>query len=422
MIFVSFSALYGLSGPISVEWGEGLSPIFPRPLHTEFFLLHYSLAVIGLSIGFLLIASGGKVYEEKVAALNIKRLNLEKTALILAILASLMEMVNFLRVGGFGRLLAGKASYQSAVSNLTGTLPSLNMLLLSVAFLGLSFAAGTTVFKKTRNKFIAWIILSAPVWMSLIVLGKRGALLRIFLILFVAASFFKPIKKIKKKWVVVFLSVYVALAFLGGIRSSLALSLATGNWDVVSNRISQSGFWIKALNPATNEFGAPFGNFNTYVLSGDRRLKFGETYLKGMTVVIPRFVWPNKPQTATYEFRDTHFAYEARRGSIAGTAYSSILEAFVNFGSIGVFGIYLLVAFALGWLDNRRNKTKSLAFSIFYLLMIPEALRFHRSSLEMPLFWPLLLTIFGMLAYSVVNAVFFSLKEKKLDRLSTKSI
>lgn len=422
MIFVIFSALYGLSGPITVEWGEGLSAIFPRPFHTEIFLLHYSLAVVGLSSGFLLIASNGKTDGEKLVALNLRRSAMQKTAFALAIIASLMEMINFLRVGGFGTLLAGKASYQSAVSNLTGTLPSVNMLILSIAFLGLSFAVETAFFRKTRGKFLIWIILSAPVWMIFIILGRRGSLLRVFLIFFVAASFFKPIKKIKRKWVVVFLSVYVALAFLGGIRSNLAFSLATGNWDIVSRRISQLGFWIQALNPGTNEFGAAFGNFNTYVLSGDSELMFGETYLKGMTVPIPRFVWPNKPETATYEFRDKYFPHEAKRGAIAGTAYSSILEAYVNFGTFGVLVVYVIVALALGWLENQRKRAKSLWFCVFYLMILPEAVRFHRSSLEMPLFWPLVLTVFGISVYLLVDAVVFSLKAKKQGRSLTNSM
>src|SRR5690606_41874594 len=83
---------------------------------------------------------------------------------------------------------------------------------------------------------------------------------------------------------------------------------------------------ITSLYPARNEFGAPFGNIKTYILYGGSGLRWGETYLIGFAEPIPRFIWPNKPKTVTYEFRDTFFPNWAERGRIAGTAYSSILE------------------------------------------------------------------------------------------------
>lgn len=46
---------------------------------------------------------------------------------------------------------------------------------------------------------------------------------------------------------------------------------------------------LSSLNPALNEFGASFGNYSTFLQAGDFALLWGESYLKDLTVVIPRF-------------------------------------------------------------------------------------------------------------------------------------
>jgi oligosaccharide repeat unit polymerase len=318
-----------------------------------------------------------------------------------------MELVNFLRVGGFKTLFAGKAAYQSAVSELTGTLPSIEIMLLSVALLGLLFSISKVRSRKIWTSYlIFWLILSLPVILNLIVLGRRGPLLSLFIVFIVGCFYFKPLTSVKFKWIVVVLILYLVMGLLYGIRAQAGYVLTSKDWGILTTRITKLEFWAVSLNPASNEFGAPFGNFNTYILSRTSELRFGETYLTGLTIPIPRFIWLNKPRSITYEFRDTYFPDWAMRGAIAGTAYSSILEAYVNFGTVGVPIFYFSLVLIIGWLEKVRLQKESLAFSIFYLTLLPKAISFHRSSFEMPLFWPLILTCLGMSAYIIINSLF----------------
>ena len=82
------------------------------------------------------------------------------------------------------------------------------------------------------------------------------------------------------------------------------------------------------------------------MVKGDYEFKYGESYVKGLLITIPSFLYPwEKPQQITYEFRDKYFAEEAKRSSIAGTAFSSIMESYWNFGYVGIVIMYIIFFF-----------------------------------------------------------------------------
>lgn len=410
VIFLIFSALYGLSGPVTARYGEGLPAIFPTPYLIDQFLLHYAIAILGIAVGLILISvTNTRVtkVEKKVGSWD--RRILFVLAYIFALSASFMELVNFFRVGGVETLFAGKATYQGAISELTGTLPSIEIMLLSTAFMGLSISISLNRPKRLWILYMFfWLISSFPLIVNLIILGGRGVLISIIIVFIIGLFYYKPLENIKFKWIIAVLILYVMMCFLYGIRAQIGYFFQSGDWGIMTSRISKLDFWVANLNPARNEFGAPFGNFNTYILLSDKNeLRFGETYFRGLTIPIPRFIWPDKPISVTYEFRNKFFPSEARRGAIAGTAYSSILEAYVNFGTLGVFIVYIFVAIFMGWLEKSRVKNNSLFFSLFYLTLLPSAISFHRSSFEMPFFWSLFLAYLGNFAYIFIYSLFY---------------
>ena len=419
VIFLAFGSLYGLSGPLAALYGEGLPSVFPRPYLVGEFLVHYSLALIGTTVGLLVVAALKKPDrlpgKTSVPAWDGRVLLV--LAHIFATVASLMEGINFIRVGGWEVLLAGKAAYQSAVSELTFTFPSEMVLFLSVALLGLALGQ----FAASRRKFgnlLIWTLLSTPLLVSWMVLGRRIELLDTLVILFVAYFFWRPVRAVTTRWLLIGLFLYVAFAALYAIRGFLGYALTTGDWSPLSARINEPEFWISALNPVANEFGSPFGNFNTHLLLRElNEPRYGETYLTGLTIPIPRFIWADKPQPITYEFRDTYFSDWAERGAIAGTAFSSLLEAYINFGKAGVAVVYFIVALAMGALERARLRSKSLAFAVFYLTLMPEAITFHRSSLGMPLFWPLVFALLGCCSYVILRSLLRGLPEQTRRRV-----
>ncbi|MEN6396184.1 MAG: O-antigen polysaccharide polymerase Wzy, partial [Methanoregula sp.] len=167
---------------------------------------------------------------------------------------------------------------------------------------------------------------------------------------------------------------------------------------------------FKFMNPGMNEFGAAFGNFSEYVKSGDSTRRWGKTYVTALAVPVPSFLYPGeKPRQITYEFRDRFFSSERARGRIAGTAFSSVLEAYMNFGTAGVLGVYFLVGMALVFLERAKNILQPSAIASIYLLMLPLAQNFHRSSfcsVVNTVFWAIALTMIYRFSYTIsVGAV-----------------
>ena len=405
IIFLAFSAIYSLSGPISILYGGWVYDFYPTPYLVDEFLLHYSLAIIGLAMGLIFVASTTRSSND--AAMLTPAWNTEVLVLLsyaFAAAASLAEIVNFLRVGGLETLYLGKAVYQSAVSELPGTLPSFLIILLSTALLGLSLSTPNMKKKIWIRRLALWLIYSFPLVLSLVILGERSYLLSLIVVLTIGCLFFRPIKGIKFKWITFGILIYSAMAFLYGIRAYLGHVLITGDLNILWARISESSFWPTILNPASNDFGCVFGNFNTYIISEASDFRWGETYLRDMMVVIPRLIWPDKPQTIGFDFRDSYFPEWAQLGVGGGTAYSSILEAYVNFGTIGVPLVYLLLALSMGYLE--RIRSRSIFHAIFYLTILPAAITFHRSDFQNPIFFPLLLALVGSLAYILINSMF----------------
>lgn len=385
LIFYVFSVLYGLSGPINVHWREGLPNIFGNFYNIGSFLVAFAISNIGLLYGVIFykcINKENSFYTpQNLDMLILKKEVFLSLAVLMSFISMIFEVINFIRVGGVSALIRGKAYYQSVLSELTFTLPSRYFVEIAFAFFTLYIAANSR--DKRRNnkaKIIQFFIYMMPYLVINIFLGRRGILLSIVLIVFTGMTFFKPIKNIKPKLIILVVSLYIVMGFLYANRSIASLLLTDINTflDIAfkKERI------VKVLNPGINEFGAPFGNFNMFYIysNANYTLLLGESYLKGLYLIIPSFAYPgNKPKQITYVFRDTFFPFEASRGSIAGTGFSSILEAYWNFGYFGVFLVYFLIGYILQKIDNKL-KYKSLLSAVIYVSIIPWVMTFHRSA------------------------------------------
>jgi oligosaccharide repeat unit polymerase len=387
LIFIAFSTLYGISGPINVVWGDGLNRLFSTQYNTSAFLISYAIANIGLINGItiynLVNKNDNLIAENSIKTVFNNRKELMNIGLFLAAFASLFELINLLRIGGIEMLTTGKAIYQSSTSELTLTLPSYEIMILAFSLVGLFL--GVTYIEKSnekglRFKILLFLMYSTPFLLIKTILGQRGTLLKLFFCIFIGITYFKPIKKIKPKLIIILLIVYVFLAFLFANREIVYLIPDNPNsfFETAFNRERI----VNALNPGANEFGAAFGNYSEYYNEYNSKFspKLGETYIKGLVVPIPSFIYPGeKPKQITYEFRDEFFLSEASRGAIAGTGFSSILEAYMNFNYYGVFFIYVLVGYFLQKID-KVYRNKSLFLIILYTTSISLTISFHRSA------------------------------------------
>src|SRR5690606_35836956 len=126
---------------ISVVLGTGLPEIFPGPYLVNYFLFHFNLGSMGLIVG-IMVSSLWPGVNRKGNSERFSQDFIVVGALVFSLLSFLFESVNLVRVGGIETVLAGKAVYQSAVSELTGTLPTGVTATAAFAFLGLLYFEG----------------------------------------------------------------------------------------------------------------------------------------------------------------------------------------------------------------------------------------------------------------------------------------
>lgn len=403
-VFIVFSTLYGVSGPINVIWGEGLHRLFSTPYNIDAYLISYAIANIGFIIGVVIYnlinnsnsSLDNSIIEYKKETVFIISRKIFNAGLVLALFASIFELINLFRIGGFSILFAGKATYQSLESALILTLPSSEIMIVAFSLIGLYL--GVIHIEKVKEtgmrlKITLLLGVSTPFLLIKIILGQRGTLITLFICILIGITYFKPMQRIKPKLIFILVLLYVFLGFLFANRGIVALiprdSKLFFEMAFDKERI------VNALNPGANEFGAAFGNFNEYYnkVSSNSTPRLGETYIKALVVPIPSFVYPGtKPKQITYEFRDEFFISEASRGAIAGTGFSSILEAYINYKNYGVFFIYLFIGFILQKVD-RYYRYKSLFFMIMYTVLFSLTMSFHRSAFG---------TIFGNLFLNAI--------------------
>jgi oligosaccharide repeat unit polymerase len=380
----------GISGPLNVVWGDGLHRIFSYPYAVGPFLVSYILANIGLVYGitFFHLIRKNNTSSTKSELVNLDKLFEKKKQIMVAgfsliLTGSLFELINIIRVGGITALFSGKAVFQSLSAGLTLTLPSTEIMIIGFSLVAIYL--GVIHAKKYRDRYVklrigVFLLFSAPYILIKTILGQRSVLLTLLICFIIGFYYFKPIKKLKPKLVAVLLIAYVFLAFVFANRG--IVSLIQDNPKQFIETAFQKERVVEALNPGVNEFGAAFGNYSEfYIKTGnDFGSRLGSTYIKGLVVPIPSFVYPgSKPKQITYEFRDELFASEASRGAIAGTGFSSILEAYMNFRYIGV----ILVYFAIGYLLQKIEhvlRYKSIFFILLYTASISQTMSFHRSA------------------------------------------
>lgn len=387
IVFWLFSALYALCIPITIAMGGELDATFHAGNMEENvfpFLVGYSLS----GIGFICAQGSINDYNEENSNYQLVRdtkidLKIVEHGMVLtAFLTTLFELINLMRVGGFLMLFVGKGVYQSAVGDLFLTLPSEVMYSICGAFIGLYLGCQ----KKNQRTciqraLIMTIIFLAPFLLCKIILGQRGVLISSVLSGLSTYTAFCPIKKIQPKMIVLAAVAYVFLMFLYTNRGIVSLLLE--NPEV---------FWEKALdferlkqnlNPGDSEFGASFGNFCMFYekYGIDYDYKFGLTYLQGLVVPIPSFLYiGTKPTQITYAFRDEFFSSWANRSRIASTGFSSILEAYINGGFLGILFVYFVVGIILKKIEKRYRSSDDVLAMIMFSGVVSSCMSFSRSA------------------------------------------
>ncbi len=395
VLFVVFHGLYGLSGPISVNAGQPLNPIFSTPYALTPFMIAYSLATSALGVGMFMARPGGPSSSRPQVGRPIGPAALFAWAAA----ASGMQVINFARAGGIPLLFGGKTAAQSLTNDLVLTLPASHFAIAAMALTGwsLRFAPPGPMRRWCVSAALAGI---APLLASAIILGQRGLILDWLCAGLLGLRLGLP-SRFRAGGLVLVTVGYVALGLVYANRAFVGAALATGDWsDVLSRGLAEDRL-IEAINPAANEFGTPLGNFGEFVGAGISEHRWGETYVRAVLLPIPTRLYPgDKPVQIGMDFRDRFFPELALEGSIAGTAYSSLLEAYDNFGVIGSVVVYFLLGLVLGWLGLLATRSLNVGTLVFCAVLSSGLISFHRSDFADSL---LINAVFGVILMVVAR-------------------
>jgi oligosaccharide repeat unit polymerase len=383
-IFLAFFFIYTFSVPLSILLGFDYNFFDLTEYYMQDYLLQAYLCYMGVAVGVLMFQHtipASSTVEDRRWQLDLNPRLLINLGLLLGMISSLMEVINVIRAGGVASLYAGKAVYQESMGNVEFTLPSRYLCDLAAAIWGIGIA------QRQKVRVIDFLLFIGSISLLLaicLIAGQRGPMLGWLMILFVSITYFRNIKKVGVKIGVGVVVVYVVMSMIFNYRSLISRYMSTG--DLSASKIyNNSDRLSRNFNPANNEFGAAFGNFNVYIKATHNRsadLYWGTTYLQGFLIVIPGFLYPGeKPKQIAYEFRDKYFSVMAERSRISGTGFSSLLEAFMNFGYFGSFLFFILVGRVFVYLESRRMRRDTTTFFILvYLTLLPIAQSFHRGA------------------------------------------
>lgn len=413
VLFSAFHVLYGLAGIISKCWFNQLSATYGNKFVYSPYLIAYSLCTIALLTGIIIARKKYNLSYEN--SINKEDKDIKKYFLFVAYcgfaLTSLCEIINFIRVGGISTLLAGKAIYQAAVDELLFTLPSQYIFQVSLAALGIFLIISISNNEKILiRKIILCICVALPYLTSIILLGRRGPILAMILILLVALFQTKPLKKLSVKLVIILAITYLILGTLYAVRDNIGLLFSDFNKFKENLDIN---YILRTLNPAITEFGCTYGNFNKFYITNDYELLYGKSYLQGLTHIIPSYLYPGeKPKMITYVFRDKYFPVKAEISNVASTGFSSILETYWNFGYAGAL-IYVLYGYLVMFLE-KKIKNRSYFCMLEYISIITAVQSFHRSEFGHIFSEIMLLTIIVLGVY-LFYKIIYSKKNKIFD-------
>ncbi|MGB5610037.1 O-antigen polysaccharide polymerase Wzy [Eudoraea sp.] len=416
-LFMILFGLYGYSVPISVFFDSDIGWHRVAKLRTWqkvddtlfSFLISNQLALLATSLLYLVFVRKRIMRIPNSASLKVSA-NYYRLAILAGILSSLSEALNFLRAGGFATLSQGKAFYQGAINDLVLNIPYEGFFYISIALFGQFFA---TV-KNKKDKYFTYL---PPFFLSIffvlfinLIIGERGTLLVAMVVFILAYTIKRRITRINVSYVLLLSLLYVCFNALTLLREKSVEYKGIGNFlETYEDRL------YRLMNPANTEFGSPALNYRIFI---DKRpdnynYKLGQTYTEISTAFIPRYIYPNKPIGIIYEFRNQYFPERKEMGSTAGTGFSSLLEAYMNFGYFGPFFIYLIFLFFLIYMESRKGRNQ-LFIDLLYLLLFNVFLIFSRSASQYilyTLFLYLCQIIVVILVYKVIPKRMFSISK-----------
>lgn len=380
--FLLLFGLYGYSVPLSVFFNldigwhrvEKLSTWEQVDFTLISFLISNQLAFLAITIVSAIFINKRSMRQKSHEPQKLKLIYFELSLLAGAI-ASVSEAINFIRVGGLSAIVQGKAFYQGAVNDLVLNIPYEGFLFMSAALFSIFFSY-TNGKDRWLRYFLPYVLSVIFVLGINLLIGERGTLV-VFGATFILGYYLRiRLKIIRAKVIVLFLIIYAGINVLTLLREPTVKF--NGIWEFWG-KYNQKIFWL--MNPANTEFAASALNYRIFIDRKEEpyKYKWGNTYSEFIWAFVPTYIYPDKPQSIIYEYRDKYFPERRSMGSTAGTGFSSYIEAYMNYWFFGPFLVYFILAAVLIYLESNRHRS-SLLMCLIYLLSFNIVLIFSRSA------------------------------------------
>ena len=411
-LFILFFGLYGYSVPISILFGLDIGW---HKVAKFYYWDKIDSSLFSFLISNQIALSALVLANEALRKLNVLRTKQHShkfsfftLSILTALLTSIFEFINFARVGGFSAVKKGKAFYQSSVNDLVLNVPTEGYFYVALAFFTLSIVRNETSFKDWNRWFK--FILSVSFFVLLnVLIGERGSLVFGMGVLFLGFTSQIKLKKFRFSLLIFLGIMYLLFNVMTILREP------NKSFNGVQSFIEENGKLLSRLmNPANTEFGSAAFNYRVFI-SEDFEYRLGSSYIEGVLSPIPTYVYRNKPQSISYEYRDKFNSDRKAQGSIAGTGFSSLLEAYVNFGYFGPFVVYFFLGAVLVLLELYRN-TGRLFVDVFYLISFSIFMIFSRSASSY-LFLKLMFYLFQILSPLILYHLLFMGWKRSADDL-----
>ncbi len=276
------------------------------------------------------------------------------------------------------------------------------------------FFAGILNIKRKKSPLYALlvlIIIYSVRYFSLV--QSRNSILLMFVIMVSIYCFYRPLQiRLSRTSFRIWLLGGVGILLLG----YFAYATTIMRYESINHSYAQE----KLDNLFYHIIDGSFGNDENllWLTENDPDLLWGRTYLSGITNLVPRALWPDKPWGAGPELKNMIVPRSYVAGAEGNSSITTgfLTEARMNFGIPGIFLVGMMWALVLRWLHRalRRSQTVFRETLIIYAQVLAATAFVYAEFLGF--FSNLMLCVIAMVLLRTVLAIVFKSNRPWVER------
>ncbi|MCW1311246.1 MAG: oligosaccharide repeat unit polymerase [Candidatus Parvarchaeota archaeon] len=428
LIFLFYNGLVLINFSYFLNYGVLALELFPTSftsnvvLKASFFALTSYFGFLG---GVLILQNEKRLSNDSSIKYDFNNENLNYDSLILLsvifyFLGIVMFFLTYSGIKGFvGSLSINRVARLNTLAQ-ESSLPYPGFIFVSIAIMFY-----VSLCKKSKLFFLIFSMFFSFLALLLILQGDRRFLVYSIIILIVIWGVVYGDEYLKKlsfsRLIPMFLLVlfgYLLFSFFEKVRFLIPIIVSKmWTWN-------ESLAWIKThisidwFMPARTEFGAPYFSLLYYLQNNTSRL-YGSSYAFALPYLIPRRFYPGiKPPFLADVFSlRIHDEFMSTSNVVKGWGYSPIAEAFQNFGLVGPFLVFFVLAIFIVKLSSL--KKRGFWGTLTFALLMPELLNFNRMCFA-PVFQEAVFIIIPEIILYIIYEILQSLKDLSANESSSR--